>query len=127
MIAIQNIHKSFDRKSVLQGASLTIETGASHIIIGRSGCGKSVLLKHIIGLLQPDQGQIVIDGKAIVGISKNELYAIRRRIGMLFQNAALLRPTSRWACENTGSTANRTSVKKSLKSSKWWDFPALSR
>ena len=89
MIAIQNIHKSFDRKSVLQGASLTIETGASHIIIGRSGCGKSVLLKHIIGLLQPDQGQIVIDGKAIVGISKNELYAIRRRIGMLFQNAAL--------------------------------------
>lgn len=89
MIEIQNLYKSFDNKPVLQGTSLTIEKGASHIIIGRSGCGKSVLLKHIIGLLQPDAGAIFVDGQQIVGIKRNELYLIRRKIGMLFQNSAL--------------------------------------
>jgi phospholipid/cholesterol/gamma-HCH transport system ATP-binding protein len=89
MIEIQNIYKSFDNKPVLQGTSLTIEKGASHIIIGQSGCGKSVLLKHITGLLKPDAGALFIDGQQIVGIKRNELYLIRRKIGMLFQSSAL--------------------------------------
>lgn len=89
MIEIQNLYKSFDNKPVLQGATLSIKESSTHIIIGRSGCGKSVLLKHIIGLLQPDTGQVLVDGQAITGIAKKELYLIRRRIGMLFQNSAL--------------------------------------
>ncbi|MFQ5629321.1 MAG: ABC transporter ATP-binding protein [bacterium] len=89
MIEIQNLYKSFDNKPVLQGATLTIEKGASHIIVGQSGCGKSVLLKHIVGLLRPDSGALFIDRQPLVGIKKRELYRIRRKIGMLFQNSAL--------------------------------------
>ena len=89
MIEIQNLYKSFDNKPVLQGTTLTIEKGASHIVIGQSGCGKSVLLKHIVGLLRPDSGTLFIDRQPIVGIKKRKLYLIRRKIGMLFQNSAL--------------------------------------
>ncbi len=89
MIEIKNLHKSFGNNSVLKGINLTINTGESLAIIGKSGCGKSVLLKHIVGLLNPDAGEIIIDGISLNNINKKELYKIRRRFGFLFQGAAL--------------------------------------
>ena len=89
MIEIIDLHKSFNGKPVLCGVNLTIHKGESHIIIGRSGCGKSVLLKHIIGLLYPDRGEIVVDGLPVTRLKHKELYRVRKKIGMLFQNSAL--------------------------------------
>jgi phospholipid/cholesterol/gamma-HCH transport system ATP-binding protein len=89
MIQISNIHKSYGNKKVLNGVDLTIETGETMVIIGRSGCGKSVLLKHLVGLIAPDKGSIAIDGTELRGIRKRDLYALRRRFGVLFQGAAL--------------------------------------
>jgi phospholipid/cholesterol/gamma-HCH transport system ATP-binding protein len=89
VIEIEGVEKALGGKPVLRGVDLRIETGESVVIIGRSGCGKSVLLKHIIGLLSPDRGDIRIHGRSLVGISRKELNEIRREFGMLFQGAAL--------------------------------------
>lgn len=89
MIEIRNLQKSFNGKPVLRGVDLEIQNGESQIIIGRSGCGKSVLLKHIIGLVKPDAGQIFIDGDEVTSSSTRDLYRLRRKFGMLFQGAAL--------------------------------------
>ena len=89
MIEIRNLQKSFGSKPVLRGVNLDIQQGESQIIIGRSGCGKSVLLKHIIGLVQPDAGQIYVDGEEVTAASTRDLYRMRRKFGMLFQGAAL--------------------------------------
>ncbi len=89
MIEIINLHKSFGDNSVLRGVNLEINEGESLAIIGRSGCGKSVLLKHIVGLLIPDEGYIKFDGKIISNLDRKELYKIRRKFGFLFQGAAL--------------------------------------
>ena len=89
MIEIINVSKSFDGHKVLDNLNLTIKTGESTVIIGRSGCGKSVLLKHIIGLLKPDSGHVLIDGKDITRMDEKELSAVRLKFGMLFQGAAL--------------------------------------
>lgn len=89
MIEIKNIRKAFDGHQVLDGVDLTIRTGETTVIIGRSGCGKSVLLKHIIGLLKPDFGHISIDSKDITKMGEKELNALRMKFGMLFQGAAL--------------------------------------
>ena len=89
MIEIKNVKKSFGPKPVLTGINLTINDGETHAIIGRSGCGKSVLLKHIVGLLMPDEGEIVIEGESITSCSTRRLYEIRRKFGFLFQGAAL--------------------------------------
>ncbi|HAY32795.1 MAG TPA: ABC transporter ATP-binding protein [Ignavibacteria bacterium] len=89
MIEIKNLRKSFGNKEVLRGVNLTIEDGITLVIIGRSGCGKSVLLKHIIGLLTPDEGEVLIEGKDLTKMSKKEVYALRKRFGFLFQGAAL--------------------------------------
>jgi len=89
MIKIVDINKSFGTNNVLRGVDLEIETGQTIAIIGRSGCGKSVLLKLIVGLLKPDSGYIEIDGKRINLINEQELYEVRRRFGFLFQGAAL--------------------------------------
>jgi len=89
MIRIVNLHKAFGANQVLRGVDLTIEKGETLAIIGRSGCGKSVLLKHIVGLLEPDEGFVEIDGERIDAGSKSALYNIRRRFGFLFQGAAL--------------------------------------
>jgi len=89
MIDIKELSKSFDDKQVLDRLSLTIQTGETMVIIGRSGCGKSVLLKHIIGLLKPESGSIFIDGVDVVRLSGRSLDKLRRRFGMLFQSAAL--------------------------------------
>jgi len=89
VIEIRNLKKSFNGKPVLRGVNLDIPKGEAQIIIGRSGCGKSVLLKHIIGLVKPEAGQIFVDGEEVTSSSTRDLYRMRRKIGMLFQGAAL--------------------------------------
>lgn len=89
MIEIHELYKAFDALEVLRGVGLTIERGESVVVIGVSGCGKSVLLKHIIGLLRPDQGRVMVSGQPIHELPERQLYEMRRKIGMLFQHAAL--------------------------------------
>jgi phospholipid/cholesterol/gamma-HCH transport system ATP-binding protein len=89
MIEIKDLHKSFGNKKVLQGVNLTIESGETIVIIGRSGCGKSVLIKHIVGLLEPDSGFVKVEGKIINDLSQKELYELRKHFGFLFQGSAL--------------------------------------
>ena len=89
MIQLTNLHKAFGTQKVLNGLNLAIPDGQITAIIGPSGEGKSVLLRHIIGLMQPDEGQITVDGENIIGIRRSELNRIREKFGMLFQNAAL--------------------------------------
>lgn len=89
MIEIINLCKSFDGHQVLDNVNLTIKTGDTTVIIGRSGCGKSVMLKHIIGLLKGDSGQVLVDGKDVGRMDEAELKELRMKFGMLFQGAAL--------------------------------------
>jgi phospholipid/cholesterol/gamma-HCH transport system ATP-binding protein len=89
MIEVRDLQKSFGSQKILDGVNLRIESGESVVIIGRSGGGKSVLLKHIIGLLQPDAGAVFIDNENIVPMNERELLRVRSKFGMLFQGAAL--------------------------------------
>jgi phospholipid/cholesterol/gamma-HCH transport system ATP-binding protein len=89
MIHIYDLHKAMGEKPVLRGVTLEVEKGKTLVIIGQSGSGKSVLIKHLMGLLQPDRGQIFIEGKDVTSLSAEEMYIVRRKFGMLFQNAAL--------------------------------------
>lgn len=89
MIEIINLSKSFEDHQVLKNLNLTIKKGETCVIIGRSGCGKSVLLKNIIGLLRPDSGQVIIDNQDITRVGDLELDRLRLKFGMLFQGAAL--------------------------------------
>jgi phospholipid/cholesterol/gamma-HCH transport system ATP-binding protein len=89
MIEVRDLTKSFGAQLVLDGVGFRIENAESVAIIGRSGSGKSVLLKHLIGLLQPDTGEVLIDGENIVPMNERQLLRVRRKFGMLFQGAAL--------------------------------------
>lgn len=89
MIVMRDVHKSFGTQKVLDGVNLEIPDGRITAIIGPSGEGKSVLIKHLIGLLQPDSGQVEVDGESILGLRRSELNRIREKFGMLFQNVAL--------------------------------------
>ena len=89
MIAVRGLTKRIGRQEILRGIDLTVGKGETLVIIGRSGGGKSVLLKHLIGLMQPDEGEIWIDGQNIIGLSERKLAAIRRKVGILFQGGAL--------------------------------------
>jgi phospholipid/cholesterol/gamma-HCH transport system ATP-binding protein len=89
MIEINNLHKSFGNNNVLRGVNLTIETGETIVIIGKSGCGKSVLLKHIVGLIVPDSGFIKVEDQTINELNIKDLYKLRKKFGFLFQGAAL--------------------------------------
>jgi phospholipid/cholesterol/gamma-HCH transport system ATP-binding protein len=89
MIRIVDLHKAFGRKKVLQGVNLDLKRGETLAVIGQSGSGKSVLIKHIIGILRPDKGQIFVDGVEITSLKDDELHKITRRFGMLFQGVAL--------------------------------------
>ncbi len=100
MIELNNLCKSFGNHRVLEKLSLTINTGESMVIIGRSGCGKSVLLKHIIGIMRPDSGRVAVDGSDITQLSSKDLNAVRMNYGMLFQGAALFDSLS--VFENVG-------------------------
>ena len=89
MIEIVDLHKSFGSNYVLRGVNLTIEEGETNAIIGKSGSGKSVLLKHIVGLIFPDKGYVKVGGEIINNSDSKKLYEIRRKFGFLFQGAAL--------------------------------------
>lgn len=89
MINISNIHKSFGPKNVLRGINIDIPDNDILCIIGKSGCGKSVLIKIIVGLLEPDLGTVSIDGKIVSQLDKKSLYKLRRKFGFVFQSAAL--------------------------------------
>jgi phospholipid/cholesterol/gamma-HCH transport system ATP-binding protein len=88
-IEIKKLKKSFGTNLVLDGIDLTIEDGKTTVVIGQTGCGKSVLIKHIIGLLNPDAGQIIVDGVDITRVTRNEFTDILKNFGVLFQSAAL--------------------------------------
>jgi phospholipid/cholesterol/gamma-HCH transport system ATP-binding protein len=89
MIEVRDLWKSFGPQPVLLGTCLRIEKGEAVVIIGRSGGGKSVLLKHLIALLQPDRGQVLVDGQDLCRLDERQLLQVRRKFGMLFQMAAL--------------------------------------
>jgi phospholipid/cholesterol/gamma-HCH transport system ATP-binding protein len=90
MIRVVNLHKSFRSQKVLKGVNLEFASGKITTIVGTSGCGKTVLLRHLNALLRPDQGEVLIDGVDIVKLSQKELYEVRAKFGVLFQGAALL-------------------------------------
>ena len=89
MIEVKNIIKSFEERVVLNNISAVFETGKTNLIIGRSGSGKTVMIKSIIGLIKPDSGQILYDNRDFTSMNKNELHEVRREMGMLFQGSAL--------------------------------------
>ena len=89
MIEAKGLYKNFGEHRVLDGLSLKIETGTTCVIIGRSGCGKSVLLKHIVGILKPDKGEVFVDGLEISRLEEKELNALRLKIALVFQGGAL--------------------------------------
>jgi phospholipid/cholesterol/gamma-HCH transport system ATP-binding protein len=102
MIEIINLSKSFTSSKVLDNLNLIINSGEVIVIIGRSGCGKSVLLKHIIGLMKPDMGQVIVSGNDMTRLEEYEMDKIRLSFGMLFQGAALF--DSMTVGENVGFT-----------------------
>ena len=89
MIRFENLHKAFGDKQVLAGLTLEVRDGETMVVIGYSGTGKSVALKHIVGLLAPDAGDVVVDGRAVSTLDRDALSALRREIGYVFQFAAL--------------------------------------
>ena len=100
MIDIINLYKNFGGHRVLNGLNLKVEKGTTCVIIGRSGCGKSVLLKHILGIMRPDKGQIFVAGKEVNILNDQELEVLRLKIGMVFQGGALF--DSMTVAENVG-------------------------
>jgi phospholipid/cholesterol/gamma-HCH transport system ATP-binding protein len=128
MIEVRDLKKSFGPQPILDGVTFGIEKGEALVIIGRSGGGKSVLLKHIIGLLQPDAGQVVIDGENITRMNERELIRVRSKFGMVFQGAALF--DSMNVAENVGFAFRRqrslTEKEVSLKVAEALDMVELS-
>lgn len=88
-IVLDGIHKAFGSNKVLRGFSLEVEDGETLAVVGQSGTGKSVALKHVVGLLRPDQGEVWVDGQRLGDLSQDELYEVRRNVGYVFQFAAL--------------------------------------
>ncbi|MFZ5787753.1 MAG: ATP-binding cassette domain-containing protein, partial [Acidobacteriota bacterium] len=88
-IRVRGVCKRFGEHEVLSGVDLDVERGKINVVIGGSGAGKSVILKHLIGLLKPDRGQILVDGEDIVPLNDVEMLRVRTKFGMLFQYAAL--------------------------------------
>lgn len=112
MIKVVDLYKSFNQNQVLRGVNLEVEKGESVVVIGGSGSGKSVLIKHIIGILKPDSGKVFIDGEDITVMNEKELNEVRKKFGMLFQSAALFDSLSVW--ENVGfGLLQHSNLKKS--------------
>ncbi|MFL5476885.1 MAG: ABC transporter ATP-binding protein [Gemmatimonadales bacterium] len=89
MIELRNVHKAFGKQVVLNGVDFEVREGETVALLGPSGTGKSVLLKHVIGLIRPDEGEIYVDGKDVCRLKRRELSELRSRIGYVFQNGAL--------------------------------------
>jgi len=121
MIEVKNLVKKFGESTVLDSLNLKIETGETKVIIGRSGCGKSVLLKHIVGLILPDSGSVLIDGQDISKLDEKRMNQLHMRIGMVFQGGALFDSLSVW--ENVGfvlreySTLKESEIRERVKES----------
>jgi phospholipid/cholesterol/gamma-HCH transport system ATP-binding protein len=107
MITFENIHKSFGSNHVLRGVNLTVEPGESMVIIGGSGTGKSVLIKTVLGLVQPDKGQILVDGQDVTKVKRD---AFLSRFGMLFQGGALFDSMPVW--QNVAFRLQRGALKR---------------
>jgi phospholipid/cholesterol/gamma-HCH transport system ATP-binding protein len=99
-IELRDVHKAFGSNQVLRGFSVVAEEGETLVILGQSGSGKSVALKHVVGLLTPDRGQVWVDGQEVSRLPREELYALRQKVGYVFQFAALLDSMS--IAENIG-------------------------
>src|SRR5687768_1934039 len=110
MIEIIDLYKSFGGKAVLNGVTTTLETGKSTVFIGPSGCGKSTVLKLILRLIEPDKGEIIVDGDNILKYDKKKMDAFRAKIGMVFQSAALFDSMTIW--ENVGFALIEREFKK---------------
>jgi phospholipid/cholesterol/gamma-HCH transport system ATP-binding protein len=89
MVEVTDLHKAFEGRAVLEGVTCQIPAGKISVVMGPSGTGKSVLLRHVVGLLYPDSGDIRVAGKSVPDLSENELLELRRNVGMLFQDGAL--------------------------------------
>ncbi len=89
MVEIEDLHKGFDGNQVLDGVTCQIPAGKISVVMGPSGTGKSVLLRHVVGLLYPDQGDVRVAGKSVPNLNEEELLKLRRNVGMLFQDGAL--------------------------------------
>src|SRR4051812_7363824 len=89
MISVEGLHKSFSGFKVLKGIDLQMAAGTTTVVLGGSGSGKTVLMKHIMGLFKPDQGRVIVDGKDVSHMSRQDLSVFRERMGMVFQSAAL--------------------------------------
>lgn len=89
MIEVADLKKRLGTQDVLRGVDMKVQRGETCVVLGRSGCGKSVLLKHVIALMRPTSGRVLIEGEDITGLRERELLAVRRKVGMLFQSAAL--------------------------------------
>lgn len=99
-IELRDVHKAFGSKEVLRGFSLEVREGRTTVVIGASGAGKSVMLKHIVGLIQPDRGEVWVDGARVADLKRDQLYELRRQAGYVFQFAALF--DSMTVAENVG-------------------------
>src|SRR6267154_1002097 len=108
MIEVSHLKKNFGSHVILDDVSFRVENGESIAIIGRSGGGKSVLLKHLIALLSPDSGQVLIDGEDLCGLNERQLLRVRRKFGMLFQGAALF--DSMTVAENVAFALRRDKI-----------------
>ena len=104
-IELVDVHKAFDEKEVLKGFSLVVPEGSTVCVIGGSGSGKSVMLKHIVGLLRPDQGDVWVDGENVSRLDQESVYRLRRKVGYVFQFAALF--DSMTVAENVGMGLRR--------------------
>lgn len=119
MIEIIDLHKSFGDHHVLRGASLQIKSGENMVVIGGSGTGKSVLIKHVIGLLHPDEGKVLVENEDVASLKEKRLTEFRKKFGMLFQGAALF--DSLTVGENVGfalaehSSLTRKDIEKKVK------------
>ena len=89
MIEVKNLYKSFEDREVLRNINTVFEDGKTNLIIGQSGSGKTVLMKNLVGLLEPTSGEVLYDGRDFVKMSKREKVLMRREMGMIFQSAAL--------------------------------------
>jgi len=121
MIEIQNLTKHFGDTLVLDSFNLKVETGETKVIIGRSGCGKSVMLKHIVGILRPENGKVIVDNQDIWTLDEKKMNQLHMKIGMVFQGGALFDSLSVW--ENVGfvlreySTLKESEIRKRVKES----------
>ena len=102
-IIVKDLHKAFGDRRILRGVSVHAERGSTVAVMGGSGTGKSVLLKHLVGLIEPDAGEIWVQGKRVDQLNRSDLNELRLRIGYLFQGGASTRPTA-----STGLDSRRT-------------------